>query len=185
MPITRTDPRTAARLTRPAWTRAVITAAFALFTVFSTGETMTLARLALAAFFVLGAAALWEYVKADPVPAALRAAVSIGAVVWIVSGIAAVFAHSAAALAVIAGIGFLAVGAAELIGALKVRGSFVPARDHLILGPVGMLTGAGLFAGAGLDPHGILGISGMGVVIMAVLLLISAAGLSHEAKAEA
>src|SRR5690625_5009572 len=143
---------------------------------------MTLARIALAAFFILAATAVWDYVKVEAVSAAMRTSVSAGAAVWIFSGIAAVFAASPAALAVIAGIGFLLMGVAEFVGAWKVRAAFVPARDHLILGVVGALTGVGLFLGAGLDPHGILGISGMGVVVMAVVLLISAAGLSHESK---
>lgn len=182
MPVTRVDVVTAQQLVRPAWVRAGITTIFALLTTFSTQETMTLARVALAAFFILGATAIWDYVKAEAVPAAMRSSVAMGAAVWIFSGLAAVFAASTTALAVVAGAGFLLMGLAEFIGALRVRATFVPARDHLILGVVGMGTGVGLFLGAGLDPHGILGISGMGVVVMAVLLLISAAGLTHETK---
>lgn len=160
----------------------MITAVFATFTIFWTDETLTLARIALAAFFVLCATAIWDYLKAEEVPVAMRSAGALGAAAWVLSGIAAIFAGSAAVLAIIAGAGFLIMGVAELYGALKVRGEFVPARDHIIVGAVGILTGIGLFLGAGLDPHGILGISGMGVVVMAVLLLISAAGLTHEAK---
>ena len=141
---------------------------------------MTLARIGLAAFFILTATAIWDYIKVESVPVRMRTSMSIGAAAWIFSGIAAVFAESTAALAVVAGIGFLVMGAAEFTGAWIVRAEFVPARDHLILGVVGVLTGVGLFLGAGLDPHGILGISGMGVVVMAVLLMISAAGLTHE-----
>ena len=32
------------------------------------------------------------------------------------------------------------------------------------------------------DVHGILGIAGMGVIIMAVLLMISGAGMVHDAR---
>lgn len=182
VPIARIDPASAQKLLRPAWVRAGITAIFALFTVFSTGETQLMARIALAAFFILCATAVWDYVKEDSVPVALRSPMAIGAAVWIFAGIAAIFATVTWALAVVAGVGFVAMGLAESYGALRSRGTFVPARDHLILGVVSMLTGVGLFMGAGLDPHGILGISGMGVVVMAVLLLISAAGLTHDAK---
>ena len=182
MPVSHVDANTAADLLRPAWTRAVITAIFALFTVFTTDETMTLARIALAAFFILAATAIWDYVKVEAVPASMRTSISLGAAVWIFSGIAAIFAATPSALAIMAGIGFFLMGVAEFVGAWRARAQFVPARDHLILGVVGMLTGLGLFLGAGLDPHGILGISGMGVVVMAVLLLISAAGLTHESK---
>lgn len=180
MPVTHVDAATARELLRPAWVRAGITTIFALFTVFSTSETMTMARIALAAFFVLAATAIWDYIKAESVPVKMRTAMSVGASAWILSGIAALFVGSPAALAVVAGIGFLVMGVAEFTGAWVLRSLFVPARDHLILGVVGILTGLGLFVGAGLDPHGILGISGMGVVVMAVLLMISAAGLTHE-----
>lgn len=182
MPLTRIKPDAAAALVRPAWLRAVITAAFAVFTIFWTDDTMTVARFALAAFLILCATAVWDYVKVEAVPPALTGALAVGAVAWLVSGVAAIFASSTAALAIIAGAGFLVMGACELYGACKVRTDFVPSRDHVILGVVGMLTGIGLFLGAGLDPHGILGISGTGVIIMAVLLLISAAGLTHESR---
>lgn len=182
VPVARIDAETARDLMRPAWVRAVVTSIFALFAVFSTDETILLARIALAAFFILAATAVWDYVKVEAVPAAFRGPVAVGAAVWIFAGIAAIFSQNTAMLAVVAGLGFTAMGAAELVGALKVRQDFVPARDHVILGVVGVLTGIGLFLGAGLDPHGILGISGMGVVVMAVLLMISAAGLTHEGR---
>ncbi|WP_157984105.1 hypothetical protein [Nesterenkonia muleiensis] len=182
MPLTRIEPETAAALIRPAWTRAVITAVFAAFTIFWTDDTMTVARIALAAFFILGATAVWDYAKTEQVPPALTGAMALGAAAWVFSGIAAIFAASTTVLAVIAGAGFLVMGTCELSGALKVRAEFVPSRDHVLLGVVGILTGVGLFLGAGLDPHGILGISGTGVIIMAVLLLISAAGFTHESR---
>ncbi|TLP96972.1 hypothetical protein FEF26_08285 [Nesterenkonia salmonea] len=185
MPVTRIDPQTAAALVRPAWMRAVVTTVFAVLTIFWTDETMTLARIALAAFFILCATAVWDYVKTEQVPPKLTGAAALGAAAWVLSGIAALFAATPTALAIIAGVGFLIMGACELYGGLKVRAEFVPSRDHIILGVVGVLTGVGLFLGAGLDPHGILGISGMGVIIMAVLLLISAAGLTHEASKRA
>lgn len=182
VPLTRIEPEAAAALVRPAWVRAVITAVFAAFTIFWTDDTMTVARFALAAFFILCATAVWDYVKSERVPPALTGALAVGAVAWLISGVAALFAASTGALAIIAGVGFLMMGACEFYGALKVRTEFVPSKDHVILGVVGILTGVGLFLGAGLDPHGILGISGTGVIIMAVLLLISAAGLTHESR---
>lgn len=162
--------------------RAVVTTVFAIFTIFWTTETMTVARIALAIFFILCATAVWDYVKTEHVPPALTGAAALGAAAWVFSGIAALFATSTAALAITAGVGFLIMGVCELYGGLKVRAEFIPSRDHVILGVVGTLTGVGLFVGVGLDPHGILGISGTGVIIMAVLLLISAAGLTHESR---
>ncbi len=180
--MTRIQPQTAAALVRPAWVRTGVTAVFAAFTIFWTDDTMTVARIALAAFFILAATAVWDYVKTEEVPPAMTGAMALGSATWVFAGIAAIFATSTAVLAIIAGIGFALMGACELYGALKVRTEFVPSRDHVILGVVGILTGIGLFLGAGLDPHGILGISGTGVIIMAVLLGISAAGLTHDSR---
>lgn len=182
MPVQRIPADTARQLVRPAWLRGGITAAFALFTIFWTDETHSIAQWALAAFFVLGATAVWDYIKADAVPEKFRAAASVGLAVWWLFGVGVVFAGTSIALAIVAGIGFLGMGAAELTAALRVRGEFLPARDHIILGVIGILTAAGLFLGVGLDPHGILGISGMGVVVMAVVVLIQAGGFTSDMR---
>lgn len=162
--------------------RGIVTLAFAVFTTFWQEDTLTLLRVALAAFFVLGATAVWDYAKLAVVPDSLRGALAVGAAVWVVSGVAAVFVGGTTAAAVVAALGFLGMGLAELVGGLRSRRQFVPARDHILLGAVGTLTGVSLLVGSQLDPHGILGISGMGVIVMAVLLMISGAGLIHDSK---
>lgn len=162
--------------------RGIITLAFAVFTIFWQEDTLTLLRFSLAAFFVLGATAVWDYAKLSVVPDSLRGALAVGAAVWVVSGVAAIFVGGTTAAAVVAALGFLGMGLAELVGGLRSRRQFVPARDHILLGVIGTLTGASLLVGSQLDPHGILGISGMGVIVMAVLLMISGAGLIHDSK---
>ncbi|GAA1140241.1 hypothetical protein [Nesterenkonia lutea] len=173
---------TAEELIRPVWVRAVITAVFAVVAIFWQEETVTLLKISLAAFFVLGATAVWDYAKIESVPMALRGPLALGAAAWVLSGIAVLFVNTPAAAAVIAAVGFGAMGVAELVGGLRTRREFIPAREQLTLGAVGVLTALGLAVGLGLDPHGVLGIAGMGVVIMAVLLLISGAGLLHDAR---
>lgn len=173
---------TAEELTRPVWLRAIITVAFAVVAIFWQQETVTLLKVSLAAFFVFGATAVWDYAKVASVPQTLRGALALGAAAWVVSGVTVIFVSTTTAAAVVAAIGFGAMGLAELIGGLRARREFVPARDQIILGAVGVLTGLGLAVGLHLDAHGILGMAGTGVIIMAVLLLISGAGLLHDAR---
>ncbi|KUG59586.1 hypothetical protein [Nesterenkonia jeotgali] len=173
---------TAEELTRPVWLRAVITVVFAVIAIFWQEETVTLLKISIAGFFVLGATAIWDYAKVEAVPNTLRGPLAMGAAAWVLSGVAVIFVNTATAAAVIAAIGFTAMGLAELVGGLRARNDFVPARDQIILGAVGVLTGLALAIGLQLDPHGILGLAGMGVTIMAVVLLISGAGLLHDVK---
>lgn len=182
MSVKRIPAATAEELTRPVWLRAVITVIFAVVAIFWQGETVTLLKIAMAGYFVLGATAVWDYAKVEAVPVTLRGPLAMGAAAWVLSGVAVIFVNTAAAAAVIAAIGFAAMGVAELVGGLRARHDFIPARDQIILGGVGVLTALGLAIGLQLDPHGILGVAGMGVVIMAVVLLISGAGLIHDAK---
>ena len=174
---------TAQALARPVWVRAVITAIFAVVTIFWQDETLTLFKVAVAGYFVLGASAVWDYAKdEDLVPAKVRGPLALGAAAWVLSGVAAVFVGTTTAAAVVAAIGFVTMGAAELVAGIRGRGEFVPARDQVLLGAVGTATGLGLLIGMQLDVHGILGIAGMGVIIMAVLLMISGAGMVHDAR---
>lgn len=178
----KTPAPTAQELVRPVWVRAVITVIFAVFTIFWQEDTLTLLRFSMAAFFVLGATAVWDYAKSQQVPASLRGPLAFGAAVWVLSGLAAIFVSSAGAAAVVAAVGFLGMGVAELVGGLRARKEFVPARDTLLVGALGAVTGIALIVGMQLDPHGILGIAGMGAILIAVALMISGAGLIHDSK---
>lgn len=182
MSVKKIPAQTAQELIRPVWMRGLITLAFAIFTTFWQDDTLTLLKISLAAFFVLGATAVWDYAKLEVVPDSLRGMLAVGASVWVLSGVAAVFVGTDTAAAVVAAVGFLGMGLAELVGGVRARNEFVPSRDHILLGGVGVLTGVSLMVGSQLDPHGILGISGMGVIVMAVLLLISGGGLIHDSK---
>ncbi|GAA3063716.1 MULTISPECIES: hypothetical protein [Actinomycetes] len=183
MPVKRIPAPTAEALIRPVWVRAVITAVFAAVTVFWQDETLTLLKVAVAGYFALGATAVWDYAKDEElVPATVRGPLALGAAAWVLSAVAVIFVGTTTAAAVIAGVGFVAMGVAELVAGIRGRGAFVPARDQLLLGAVGTLTGAALLVGMQLDVHGILGIAGMGVIIMAVLLMISGGGMVHDAR---
>ena len=75
-------------------------------------------------------------------------------------------------------------GVAELVAWARFRRAFIPARDQLWTGLVGVASGAALAVGAvqGLNPHGQLGIVGGGAIIIGVLLLISGLGFHHEVR---
>lgn len=181
--VKRTPAPTAEALIRPVWVRAVVTALFAVVAIFWQDETLNLLKFALAGYFVIGASAVWDYAKdVDVVPDSVRGPLAFGAAAWVLSGVAAVFVGTTTAAAVVAAVGFLAMGVAELVAGIRGRREFVPARDQMVLGGIGALTGVGLLAGMGLDVHGVLGMAGTGVIVMAVLLLISGAGLVHDAK---
>lgn len=183
MPVQRIPAATAEQLARPVWLRAVVTALPALVTIFWQGETLLLLKIALAAYFVLAGTAIWDYAKDTVVvPDAVRGPLASGAALWVLVGVGVLFVPSATAGAVVAAAGFLGMGLAELIAGLRGRPDFVPARDLLVQGGVGTATGVGLLAGMQLDVHGILGIAGMGLVILAVLLMISGASMTHEAR---
>ncbi|WP_258934300.1 hypothetical protein [Nesterenkonia pannonica] len=62
------------------------------------------------------------------------------------------------------------------------RGEFVLTRDHMTVGGVTALTGIALFIWHGPDLHVVAGTAGMGMILAAALLLISAAGLTYEAR---
>ncbi len=190
--MTRVPVETAAALQRPVWLRAAFTAAFGIFATFWTGNedliglwgdnAFFIGKVVMAAFFIVTASMVWEYAKSSHVPQRLRTMLAAGAALWTLSGAVLVLMGASWAVAVAAGAGLLAMGALELIGGALVRGEFVPARDHMTVGGVTALTGIALFIWHGPDLHAVAGTAGMGMILAAALLLISAAGLTYEAR---
>ncbi|MDR5711545.1 hypothetical protein RH857_05275 [Nesterenkonia flava] len=188
----RTPPETAQSLARPAWLRAGTTIGFSVFSIvwhgnawfadLWDGNDLMVARIAVAAFFVLTASMVWEYVKQEGVPEVLRGSLALGAAAWLLTGVLVIFMTTTTGVALAAGAGFLILGLAELFGGLRTRNEFVPSRDHALLGAIGALTGLLMIAWWGLDIHGVIGIAGMGMILSSVLLAIGAAGLTHDAK---
>lgn len=195
MAVTKIPAETARQLLRPTWLRAGITTAFAFFTIiwhgnawfvdFWDGNDLTVARFVLAGFLGLAASMIWEYAKQEATPQVLQGALAVGAAAWLVAGVVIILVGSTTPVALAAGLAFLVLGVAELYAGLKLRAEFVPARDHVLLGAIGAATGIGLIAWWGLDIHGVIGIAGMGMILSAVLLLINAAGMTHEVRRSA
>lgn len=190
--VTKIPAETARVLKRPTWARAVLAAVLGVFSLvwhgneafvdLWGGNDLLVARIVLAAFFVLSASAVWEYAKQSPVPDVLRGGLALGAASWLLLGAAIIFFTSSLAIGLLAGAAMTVMGVAELVGGLRTRKDFVPSRDHVLVGAVGTITGVVLLAWWDLDIHGVVGVAGMGAILIAVLLMIAAAGMRHEAQ---
>lgn len=166
---------------KPILVRALIAAIFGLTTVFLQEPGLGVLKYGLAAYFVFSGSGLWEYLRRDPVPEGMRGPLSIAAAVFMLGAIALLFAGTPFVAGLIAGIALIGSGLAEVVAWARYRRDFVPARDQLYTGAVGILSGVGLLVFLHLDPHGMLGIAGGGAIIIAVLLAISGFGFRHDA----
>lgn len=170
---------------KPILIRALIAVIFGLTTVFLQEPGLGVLKYGLAVYFVFSGTGLWEYLRREPVPEAMRGPLSIAAAVFMAGAVALLFAGSVFVAGIIAAVALIVSGAAELVAWARHRTTFVPARDQLYTGLVGALSGVGLLLFLNLDAHGLLGIVGGGAVIIAVVLAISGFGFRHDAGPEA
>ncbi|MFC7401680.1 hypothetical protein [Citricoccus sp. GCM10030269] len=181
MPAAKAPAETAEIMWKPILIRALIAAIFGLATVFLQEPGLPMLKYGLAAYFVFSGSGTWEYLRRDPVPEKMRGPLSIAAALFMLSAVALLFAGTEFIAGLIAGIALIGVGIAELVAWAQHRTQFVPARDQLYTGAVGILSGVGLLLFLHLDAHGMLGIVGGGAIIIAVLLAISGFGFRHDA----
>lgn len=172
----------------PILLRSVIAAVYGALTIFWQEPTTAVLALAGGIYLVLTGVSVWRMSvlardsQVPAVPAALLAAAAIYAVAGV---IVAVF-QSIGVFAYVAGAALLIGGAIELTFWFRARKLFVPARDWLITGVVGI--GAGILLPvflalpAGGHVQALLGVSGGAAVITAVILAISGLGLRHDAS---
>jgi len=170
---------------KPILVRALIAAIFGLTTVFLQQPGLPVLKYGLAAYFVFSGSGLWEYLRRDPVPERMRGPLSIAAAVFMLGAVVLLFAGTPFVAGLVGAIALLGAGTAELVAWARHRRGFVPARDQLYTGGVGILSGIGLLLFLHLDPHGMLGIVGGGAIVIAVLLAISGFGFRHDAGPEA
>jgi hypothetical protein len=166
---------------KPILVRALIAAIFGLTTVFLQEPGLGALKYGLAAYFVFSGSGLWEYLRREPVPEGMRGPLSVAAAVFMVGAIVLLFAGTPFVAGLIAAIALIGAGLAEVVAWARYRREFVPARDQLYTGAVGILSGIGLLIFLHLDPHGMLGIVGGGAIVIAVLLAISGFGFRHDA----
>lgn len=176
---------TAVAVWKPVLIRALVAAIFGVSTIFLSEPGVSLLKYAVAAYLVFSGTAMWEYLRRDPVPEAMRSPLSMAAAAWMLGAIVLLFLNDTLVIALVAAAALLLGGIAELVAWAKHRKSFVPARDQLYTGIVGVLTAVGLVLFRELDPHGLLGIIGGGAIIIAVVMAISGFGFRHDAGSEA
>ncbi|HIW47609.1 MAG TPA: hypothetical protein H9884_12010 [Candidatus Yaniella excrementigallinarum] len=164
---------------RPILIRAAIAALFGLATIIIQEPNDAVVNYGSAIFLVLSGSSMWEYLRRDPVPEAMRSPLSLIAAVWMLAALTLIgvqlgeLSVTVTWITLAAGLGI--AGIAEL-WAFSWRKAFAPARDHLIAGIVGIVT-AGLYIFIqDLDYHRIFGIAGTYALIIAVLFGISGIG---------
>ena len=169
---------------KPILIRAVVALAFGLTTVFVAEPGLTWMKVMFALYLAFSGSAMWEYLRRDPVPVAMRSPLSLAAAAWMLGVIVLLFLGSPAAVGVAAGAALVLGGVAELVAWARHRREFIPARDQLWTGLVGLLSGGGVVVSAlqGFGPHALLGIAGGGAILIGVLLMVSGLGFHHEVR---
>lgn len=153
---------------KPILIRAVVALAFGLTTVFVAEPGLTWMKVMFALYLAFSGSAMWEYLRRDPVPVAMRSPLSLAAAAWMLGVIVLLFLGSPAAVGVAAGAALVLGGVAELVAWARHRREFIPARDQLWTGLVGLLSGGGVVVAAlqGFGPHALLGIAGGGAILI-------------------
>lgn len=169
---------------KPILIRAVVALAFGLTTVFVAEPGLTWMKVMFALYLAFSGSAMWEYLRRDPVPVAMRSPLSLAAAAWMLGVIVLLFLGSPAAVGVAAGAALVLGGVAELVAWARHRREFIPARDQLWTGLVGLLSGGGVVVAAlqGFGPHALLGIAGGGAILIGVLLMVSGLGFHPEVR---
>ena len=124
---------------KPILIRAVVALAFGLTTVFVAEPGLTWMKVMFALYLAFSGSAMWEYLRRDPVPVAMRSPLSLAAAAWMLGVIVLLFLGSPAAVGVAAGAALVLGGVAELVAWARHRREFIPARDQLWTGLVGLL----------------------------------------------
>lgn len=176
------DPELAASLWKPLLLRGAVALIFGLITVFWTTPQLAIASYLLCAVMVVSGKALFDMGSVAGAPEVMRQALGIGALLSILTGLSVALLQSTFTFAWMGGGGLFLVGLLELVGWLKARKTFVPARELLIPGLVTAATGLVLMIGNRLDLHGLLGVAGGGHIIVAVFMIIAGISYRFDAK---
>ena len=172
------DPDITAVMYRPVLIRAGIALIFGIATFLIQNPTDAVVNYGTAIFFLFSGSAMWEYLRRDPVPVAMRSPLSLIAAVWMLAALTLVgvqlfgAAETATWVTIAAALGIS--GIAEL-WAFRWYKAFPPGRDHLIAGIAAVLM-AVLLITLDVDYHRIFGIAGTYALIVGVLCAITGIG---------
>jgi uncharacterized membrane protein HdeD (DUF308 family) len=169
---------------KPFLARAVVSAVFGFVTIFWRDPSTPVMSLAGGLYLLLtGAAYLWTHRVAHrgPRPGLLT---EIGGGLLLGAGIASLAFSDEHSFALAGAVALAVSGAAEVLRGLGSRGSGA-ARDLVIVGTISLATGAILPFVEELGAHALLGVTGGGALVTAVVLGIAALGYRHDSALSA
>lgn len=169
---------------KPFLARAVVSAVFGLATIFWR-EPSTLVLSVVGGLYLLltGAAYLWTHRMPHWGPRA-KLLTDVGGGLLLGAGIASLVFIDDRSFAFAGAVALVISGGAELARGSAVRGH-VAARDLIMVGTIGLVTGAILPFVDGLGAHALLGVTGGGALLTAVVLGIAALSYRHDSALSA
>ncbi len=164
---------------KPLLARAVVSAVFGLVTIFWREPSTSVMSLAGGLYLVLsGVAYLWTHRMVHR-GASSKLLTSIGGGLLLGAGIASLAVVDDRSFAFAGALALVVAGLAELARGLAVRGH-AAARDFVVVGAVGLVTGVILPFVEDLGAHALLGVTGGGALLTAVVLGIAALTYRHD-----
>ena len=171
----------AAAVWPPLLFRAVVAAAFGALTIFWTQPSVQVASVAGGLYLLaLAASAVWMERAIGLRDSADRWVVWIAPGFLLSGAVLNLWIHTDAMFAEVGALVLVIAGAVDLYVGIRQRRTSVVGRDLIAVGAVSVATGLllPLFEGAG--AHALLGVTGGGAVITAVVLAIAAFGYRHD-----
>ncbi|MHA7240524.1 hypothetical protein [Arthrobacter sp. TMS1-12-1] len=169
---------------KPFLVRALVSGVFGLVTVFWREPSALVMSIAGGLYFLLvGVAYLWAHRMTHWGPGS-RAVTGIGGGLLVGAGLASLVFRTEVVFAVAGAVALVVAGVAELVRGLVARGH-AAARDLVVVGVVGTATGAILPFVEPLGAHALLGVTGGGALLTAVVLAIAALSYRHDSALSA
>jgi uncharacterized membrane protein HdeD (DUF308 family) len=169
---------------KPFLVRAAVSALFGLLTVFWRDPSTLVMSVAGGVYLLLsGAAYLWTHRMAHWGPR-FRLITGIGGGLLLGAGIASLVFVDDRSFAFAGAVALVVAGLAELVRGLSVR-AHAASRDLVVVGLVGIVTGAILPFVEQLGAHALLGVTGGGALLTAVVLGIAGLSYRHDSALSA
>lgn len=169
---------------KPFLVRAAVSALFGLLTVFWRDPSTLVLSVAGGVYLLLsGAAYLWTHRMAHWGPR-FRLVTDIGGGLLLGAGIASLVFADNRSFAFAGAVALVVAGLAELVRGLSVR-AHAASRDLVVVGLVGIVTGAILPFVEQLGAHALLGVTGGGALLTAVVLGIAGLSYRHDSALSA